>query len=87
MARTSLQRFKQLLTVVGRSFRPSALHRLRISLNYMELGRWMKDKGFSGACFGADQTVVATTRLRTTSCVLRMLFLRLRISRLTQYFQ
>ncbi len=39
-------RFKELLTRVGSVLSPRAIHNLNATLNYLEVGRWMRARGF-----------------------------------------
>lgn len=42
-------RFKELLTRVGALLSPRAIHNLNATLNYLEVGRWMRARGFDAA--------------------------------------
>jgi len=39
-------RIKELLTKVGARLSPRAIHNLNATINYLEVGRWMREKGY-----------------------------------------
>lgn len=50
-----LQWFKQSLTRIGSNTSTSRLHQLQMVLNYMRLGRWMADQGYTFAQRAANR--------------------------------
>ena len=47
MRRALLERGKQLLTRIGARLPARALHRLQMAVNYLRLGRWVREQGFA----------------------------------------
>ncbi len=46
MKSRALSEFKRWLTLVGSVISPKGLHHVEMIVNYMKLGRWMRDNGF-----------------------------------------
>lgn len=46
MKSRALSEFKRLLTIVGRFISLKSLHHVQMIVNYMKLGRWMRENGF-----------------------------------------
>lgn len=53
-----LLEFKHTLTRIGARLHPAILHRMQMVLNYMVLGRWMREQGFSVPPRVADRAQV-----------------------------
>lgn len=46
MTENLLKIFKKCLTIIGTKLDPRTLWKLEMAVNYMKIGRWMKDHGF-----------------------------------------